>query len=309
MANALINRVSVEVIVRLQKMLRIVLFLATNLAILLVLGVVMNLVLPALGVEPTQYQGLFIFAALFGFGGAFISLAMSKWLAKRSVGAQVINQPRNSTEQWLVNTIAAQARKAGIPMPEVAIYDSPEPNAFATGASKKSSLVAVSTGLLRSMTQDEVEAVLAHEVSHIANGDMVTLTLIQGVVNTFVIFFARVIAGVIDNATRSNSQNGQGLGGLAYFGIVMVLELVFGILASIIVMWFSRQREFRADAGSASIVGKQKMIAALRRLQGAQESTLDGSMMAFGIQSKRSFSELFMSHPPLAKRIRALENL
>lgn len=290
-------------------MLRIVLFLATNLAILLVLGVVMNLVLPALGVEPTQYQGLFIFAALFGFGGAFISLAMSKWLAKRSVGAQVINQPRNSTEQWLVNTIATQARKAGIPMPEVAIYDSPEPNAFATGASKKSSLVAVSTGLLRSMTQDEVEAVLAHEVSHIANGDMVTLTLIQGVVNTFVIFFARVIAGVIDNATRSNSQNGQGLGGLAYFGIVMVLELVFGILASIIVMWFSRQREFRADAGSASIVGKQKMIAALRRLQGAQESTLDGSMMAFGIQSKRSFSELFMSHPPLAKRIRALENL
>ncbi|RZQ56779.1 protease HtpX [Pseudidiomarina tainanensis] len=290
-------------------MLRIVLFLATNLAILLVLGVVMNLVLPALGVEPTQYQGLFIFAALFGFGGAFISLAMSKWLAKRSVGAQVINQPRNSTEQWLVNTIAAQARKAGIPMPEVAIYDSPEPNAFATGASKKSSLVAVSTGLLRSMTKDEVEAVLAHEVSHIANGDMVTLTLIQGVVNTFVIFFARVIAGVIDNATRSNSQNGQGLGGLAYFGIVMVLELVFGILASIIVMWFSRQREFRADAGSAGIVGKQKMIAALRRLQGAQESTLDGSMMAFGIQSKRSFSELFMSHPPLAKRIRALENL
>ncbi|GAB3292515.1 protease HtpX [Pseudidiomarina andamanensis] len=290
-------------------MLRIALFLATNLAILLVLGVVMNLVLPAMGVEPTQYQGLFIFAALFGFGGAFISLAMSKWLAKRSVGAQVINQPRNGTEQWLVNTIAAQAQKAGIPMPEVAIYDSPEPNAFATGASKKSSLVAVSTGLLRSMTQDEVEAVLAHEVSHIANGDMVTLTLIQGVVNTFVIFFARVIAGVIDNATRSNSQNGQGLGGLAYFGIVMVLELVFGILASIIVMWFSRQREFRADEGSASLVGKQKMIAALRRLQGAQESTLDGSMMAFGIQSKRSFSELFMSHPPLAKRIRALENL
>ncbi|OZB06514.1 MAG: zinc metalloprotease HtpX [Idiomarina sp. 34-48-12] len=290
-------------------MLRIALFLATNLAILLVLGVVMNLVLPAMGVEPSQYQGLFIFAALFGFGGAFISLAMSKWLAKRSVGAQVINQPRNGTEKWLVDTIATQAHKAGIPMPEVAIYDSPEPNAFATGASKKSSLVAVSTGLLRSMTQDEVEAVLAHEVSHIANGDMVTLTLIQGVVNTFVIFFARVIAGVIDNATRSNSQNGQGLGGLAYFGIVMVLELVFGILASIIVMWFSRQREFRADAGSASLVGKQKMIAALRRLQGAQESTLDGSMMAFGIQSKRSFSELFMSHPPLAKRIRALENL
>lgn len=288
-------------------MLRIALFLATNLAILLVLGIVMNIVLPAFGVQPSQYLGLFIFAAVFGFGGAFISLALSKWLAKRSVGAQTITQPRNGTEQWLMTTVAAQARKAGIPMPEVAIYDSPEPNAFATGASKKSSLVAVSTGLLRNMSQDEVEAVLAHEVSHIANGDMVTLTLIQGVVNTFVMFFARVIASAIDNATRSNSQNGGGLGTFAYFGIVMVLELVFGILASIIVMWFSRQREFRADAGAAALVGKHKMIAALRRLQGAQESTLDGSMMAFGIQSKRSFSELFMSHPPLTKRIHALE--
>lgn len=290
-------------------MLRIALFLGTNLAILLVLGIVMNIVLPAFGVQPSQYQSLFIFAALFGFGGAFISLALSKWLAKRSVGAYTITQPRNSTEQWLVTTVAAQARKAGIPMPEVAMYDSPEPNAFATGASKKSSLVAVSTGLLRNMSQDEVEAVLAHEVSHIANGDMVTLTLIQGVVNTFVMFFARVIATVIDNATRSNSQNSGGLGTFAYFGIVMVLELVFGILASMIVMWFSRQREFRADAGAAGLVGKHKMIAALRRLQGAQESTLDGSMMAFGIQSKRSFSELFMSHPPLAKRINALERL
>ena len=290
-------------------MLRIGLFLATNLAILMVLGIVMNIVLPAFGVQPSQYQSLFIFAAVFGFGGAFISLALSKWLAKRSVGAQTITQPRNSTEQWLLNTVGAQAQKAGIPMPEVAIYDSPEPNAFATGASKKSSLVAVSTGLLRNMTQDEVEAVLAHEVSHIANGDMVTLTLIQGVVNTFVMFFARVIATVIDNATRSNSQNGGGLGTFAYFGIVMVLELVFGILASMIVMWFSRQREFRADAGAAALVGKHKMIAALRRLQGAQESTLDGSMMAFGIQSKRAFSELFLSHPPLTKRIHALERL
>lgn len=290
-------------------MLRIALFLATNLAILVVLGIVMNVVMPAFGVQPSQYQSLFIFAAVFGFGGAFISLALSKWVAKRSVGAHTITQPRNSTEQWLLNTVAVQAKQAGITMPEVAIYDSPEPNAFATGASKKSSLVAVSTGLLRNMTQDEVEAVLAHEVSHIANGDMVTLTLIQGVVNTFVMFFARVIATVIDNATRSNSQNGGGLGTFAYFGIVMVLELVFGILASIIVMWFSRQREFRADAGSAALVGKHKMIAALRRLQSAQESTLDGSMMAFGIQSKRSFSELFMSHPPLAKRINALEKL
>lgn len=288
-------------------MLRIALFLATNLAILLVLGVVMNVLMPALGVDTSGYSGLLIFAAVFGFGGAFISLAMSKWMAKRAVGAQVISQPRNQTEQWLLQTVQRQSQQAGIPMPEVAIYDSPEPNAFATGASKKSSLVAVSTGLMRNMTQAEVEAVLAHEISHIANGDMVTLTLIQGVVNTFVIFFARVIAGVIDNATRSNSQNGQGLGGIAYFAIVMVLELVFGILASIIVMWFSRQREFRADAGAAKLVGAHKMVAALRRLQGAPESTLDGSMMAFGIQTKRSFSELFMSHPPLAKRIQALQ--
>jgi len=288
-------------------MLRIALFLATNLAILLVLGVVMNVLMPALGVDTSGYSGLLIFAAVFGFGGAFISLAMSKWMAKRAVGAQVISQPRNQTEQWLLRTVQRQSQQAGIPMPEVAIYDSPEPNAFATGASKKSSLVAVSTGLMRNMTQAEVEAVLAHEISHIANGDMVTLTLIQGVVNTFVIFFARVIAGVIDNATRSNSQNGQGLGGIAYFAIVMVLELVFGILASIIVMWFSRQREFRADAGAAKLVGAHKMVAALRRLQGAPESTLDGSMMAFGIQTKRSFSELFMSHPPLAKRIQALQ--
>ncbi|WP_411368967.1 protease HtpX [Pseudidiomarina salilacus] len=290
-------------------MQRIVLFLATNLAILVVLGVVMNLVMPAFGLDPSSYTGLFVFAAVFGFGGAFISLAMSKWLAKRSVGAQTIETPRNATERWLLQTVARQAQQAGIPMPEVAIYDSSEPNAFATGASQKSSLVAVSTGLLRHMNEDEVEAVLAHEVSHIANGDMVTLTLIQGVVNTFVIFFARVIAGIIDNATRSNSQDGRGLGGLAYFGIVMVLEVVFGILASIIVMWFSRQREFRADEGSARLVGPEKMIAALRRLQNAHESQLDGSMAAFGIQSKRRPSELFMSHPPLEKRIAALQQL
>ena len=290
-------------------MKRIVLFLATNLAILLVLSVVMSIVLPAFGVDPSSYAGLLVFAAIFGFGGAFISLAMSKWLAKRSVGAQTITRPRNNSEQWLLQTVARQAQQAGIPMPEVAIYNSPEPNAFATGASKKNSLVAVSTGLLQNMNQDEVEAVLAHEVSHIANGDMVTLTLIQGVVNTFVIFFARVIAGIIDNATRSNSSDGRGLGGLAYFGIVIVLEVVFGILASIIVMWFSRQREYRADFGSAQLVGKHKMIAALKRLQSAHESQLDGSMVAFGIQSKRSKSELFMSHPSLAKRIAALEQL
>lgn len=288
-------------------MLRVALFLATNLAIILVLSIVMSVVMPALGVDTSGYMGLLIFAALFGFGGSFISLLLSRWMAKRSTGAQVITQPRNSTEAWLLSTVQRQARQAGIPMPEVAIYDSPEPNAFATGASKSNSLVAVSTGLMRSMTQDEVEAVLAHEVSHIANGDMVTLTLIQGVVNTFVIFFARVIASIIDNATRSNSNSGQGLGTFAYFGIVMLLELVFGILASIIVFWFSRQREFRADAGAARLAGSGKMIAALKRLQGAQESNLEGSMMAFGIQSKRSFSRLFMSHPPLAERIAALQ--
>lgn len=290
-------------------MFRIGLFLATNLGILVVFGLVMNLLMPALGVQPNQYQTLLVFAALFGFGGAFISLWMSKWLAKRATGAQVITQPRNQTEQWLVNTIARQAQQAGIPMPEVAIYDSAEPNAFATGASKANSLVAVSTGLLRNMRQDEVEAVLAHEVSHIANGDMVTLTLIQGVVNTFVIFLARVIASVINNALRGNQSGNQGLGGFAYFGVVMVLEIVFGLIASIIVMWFSRQREYRADAGSARLVGKDKMIAALRRLQGAQESRLDGTMMAFGINSKRKKSEWFMTHPPLAKRIQALENM
>jgi heat shock protein HtpX len=288
-------------------MLRIVLFLATNLAIILVLSIVMSVVMPALGVDTSGYMGLLIFAALFGFGGSFISLLLSRWMAKRSTGAQVISQPRTNREVWLMNTVERQARQAGIPMPEVAIYHAPEPNAFATGASKASSLVAVSTGLLQSMTDDEIEAVLAHEVSHIANGDMVTLTLIQGVVNTFVIFFARVIAGLINNATRSNSSSGQGLGTFAYFGIVMVLELVFGIVASMIVFWFSRQREFRADAGAAKLAGSDKMIAALRRLQGAQESNLEGSMMAFGIQSKRAFSRLFMSHPPLAERIAALQ--
>lgn len=288
-------------------MLRIALFLATNLAIILVLSIVMSVVMPALGVDTSGYMGLLIFAALFGFGGSFISLLLSRWMAKRSTGAQVISQPRTNREVWLMNTVERQARQAGIPMPEVAIYHAPEPNAFATGASKASSLVAVSTGLLQSMTDDEIEAVLAHEVSHIANGDMVTLTLIQGVVNTFVIFFARVIAGLINNATRSNSSSGQGLGTFAYFGIVMVLELVFGIVASMIVFWFSRQREFRADAGAAKLAGSDKMIAALRRLQGAQESNLEGSMMAFGIQSKRAFSRLFMSHPPLAERIAALQ--
>ena len=210
-------------------------------------------------------------------------------------------------EHWLLSTVTRQAQQAGIGMPEVGIYDSPEMNAFATGASRNNALVAVSSGLLYSMSRDEAEAVLAHEVSHIANGDMVTLTLIQGVVNTFVIFFARLVAGLISNFLRSDDEEeGAGMGGLAYMATVFVLEMIFGILASIIVMWFSRQREFRADAGSAKLAGRDKMIAALERLRQGHEPQLEGTMMAFGINGKRSVSELFMSHPPLEKRIEAL---
>ncbi|MFD2632880.1 protease HtpX [Idiomarina piscisalsi] len=282
-------------------MKRILLFLATNLAILLVVSVVFNIVIAATGIDARGSAGLLIFCALFGFGGAFVSLWISRWMAIRSTGARVIDQPRNQSEEWLLKMVQKQAQKAGIPMPQVAVYQSPSPNAFATGRSKNHSLVAVSTGLLQSMNADEVEAVLAHEVSHIANGDMVTLTLIQGVVNTFVMFFARIIASAI---ARGDNQRGS----FAYYGLVMLLEVVFGILASVIVMWFSRQREFRADAGSADLAGKQKMIAALRRLQQGRESELDGTMLAFGIKGKRStIGRLFMSHPPLEERIHALE--
>lgn len=288
-------------------MKRIALFLATNLAIIVVLSIVLSILGPALGLQRGSYGSLLLFAAVFGFGGAFISLWMSKFIAKRSVGAQVIETPRNQTEQWLMDTVSRQAKAAGIGMPEVAVYQSPEMNAFATGASKNSSLVAVSTGLLQQMDRREVEAVLAHEVSHIANGDMVTLTLIQGVVNTFVIFLARAIAGVINNALRGNSNQGGGLGGFAYYGIVIVLEIIFGILASIIVMWFSRQREYRADEGAAKLEGKQAMISALNRLRNNHESQLEGSMVAFGISGKKAMSELFLSHPPLEKRIAALQ--
>ncbi|HEY0922506.1 protease HtpX [Rheinheimera pacifica] len=283
-------------------MKRVFLFLATNLAVILVLSIVLNIVFSFLGVDRSSIGGLLVFAAVFGFGGSFISLAMSKWMAKRSTGAVVIEQPRNATEQWLMATVARQAKAAGIGMPEVAVYDSPEMNAFATGMNRNDALVAVSTGLLRNMREDEVEAVLAHEVSHIANGDMVTLTLIQGVVNTFVIFLARLVAGMLNN----NGNNNQG-GGIAYFATVIVLEMVFGVLASIIVMWFSRQREYRADAGAAKLEGgPNKMIAALERLKHNHESRLEGSMMAFGIAGGAAKSELFLSHPPLEKRIAAL---
>ncbi len=289
-------------------MKRVLLFLATNLAVVLVLSIVLNLLSGVLGINRQGTGGLLLMAAVFGFGGSFISLLISKWVAKRSYGVQVIDQPRSEMENWLVSTVQRQAREAGIGMPEVGIYDSPEMNAFATGASKNSSLVAVSSGLLYSMSRDEAEAVLAHEVSHIANGDMVTLTLIQGVVNTFVIFFARVVAGIISNFFRSDDEESPAQGGFVYMMIVFALEMVFGILASVIVMWFSRQREFRADAGAARLAGRDKMIAALERLRHGHESQLEGSMMAFGINGKRSFSEFFMSHPPLEQRIEALRH-
>jgi heat shock protein HtpX len=286
-------------------MKRIVLFLLTNLAVMLVLSIVLSIIFKVFGIDRSSMGGLLTLAAVFGFGGSFISLAMSKWMAKRSTGAVVIEQPSNATEQWLMSTVARQAQQAGIGMPEVAIYDSPEMNAFATGMNRNNALVAVSTGLLRNMREDEVEAVLAHEVSHVANGDMVTLTLIQGVVNTFVIFMARLIAGAISNAGRSSDEESSS-GGFAYMATVFVLEMIFGVLASIIVMWFSRQREYRADEGAAKLVGANKMVAALERLRNNHESQLEGSMMAFGIANKPAASELFMSHPPLEKRIEAL---
>ena len=288
-------------------MKRIVLFLLTNIAVMLTLGIVLSILMSVLGIQRQSMGGLLLMAGVFGFGGAFISLLMSKWIAKRSTGAYVIEQPRNATEQWLVETVRRQAQKAGIGMPEVAIFDSPEMNAFATGANKNNALVAVSTGLLHNMNKEEAEAVLGHEVSHVANGDMVTLTLIQGVVNTFVIFLARVVAGIISNATRGNN-NESGMGGLAYYATVFVLEILFGILASIVVAWFSRQREYRADTGGAHLASRQGMIGALEKLKHSQESRLEGSMMAFGINSKSKFASLFASHPPLDERIQALKN-
>jgi heat shock protein HtpX len=253
--------------------------------------------------------GLLAFCAVFGFGGAFISLAISKWMAKRSMGVRVIEQPATPVEHWLVNTVRAQAEQAGIGMPEVGIFDSPEPNAFATGARRDAALVAVSTGLLNKMDRGEVEAVLGHEVSHVANGDMVTLALIQGVVNTFVVFLARVVGMLVDRALfRGGDGERQGYGP-GYWVTTMVMELLFGLIASMIVMWFSRQREFRADAGGASLAGRGAMIAALERLQALHRpSQLPQQMAAFGISGnvRRGLTRLFMTHPPLEERIEAL---
>ncbi|MDZ7643609.1 MAG: protease HtpX [Woeseiaceae bacterium] len=290
---------------------RVALFLATNIAIILVLSIVLRL----FGVDRMlaesgtglNYEALLILSLVFGFGGSFISLAISKWMAKRATGARVIESPANASEAWLVNTVQRLAQQAGIGMPEVAIYDSPDPNAFATGARRDNALVAVSTGLLQGMRQDEVEAVLAHEVSHVANGDMVTLALVQGVVNTFVIFLSRIIGHIIDRVILKN-ERGYGIG---YFVSVILAQIVLGILASIIVMWVSRMREFRADAGSARLNGKQPMINALRRLGQGRESELPESLEAFGISGGKRRSllgRLFLSHPPIAERIAALEN-
>ena len=289
-------------------MKRIVLFLATNLAIVVLLGIVLRL----LGIERILDESgtglnlgaLLIFAAVFGFGGSFISLAISKWSAKRMMGVRVITQPANATESWLVNTVRNQAQQAGIGMPEVGVFDSPQPNAFATGARRDAALVAVSTGLLKSMSQQEAEAVLAHEVSHVANGDMVTLALIQGVVNTFVIFLARVIGHTVDRVVFRNEEGH----GPAFWITTIVAELVLGLLATIIVMWFSRQREFRADAGGARLAGRQHMIGALERLRERHPAPLPDKMAAFGIAGGggAGLKRLFMSHPPLEERIAAL---
>jgi len=290
-------------------MKRIALFLVTNLAIVLVLSLVLRL----LGVERIldetgsglDLNALLVFSAVIGFGGSFISLAISKWIAKRSTGATVITQPSNATEQWLLTTVADQAKRAGIAMPEVAIFPSPDVNAFATGATKNSALVAVSSGLLKTMTKQEAEAVLAHEISHVANGDMVTLALIQGVVNTFVIFLSRVIGHVVDRVVFKTEQGH----GPAFWITSIVAQLVLGILASTIVMWFSRQREYRADAGGAALAGRQNMIAALERLQAGQPNHLPDELVAFGINNKArdTFSKLFMTHPPLSERIDRLK--
>jgi heat shock protein HtpX len=284
---------------------RIGLFIATNLAVMVLLSLVLSVLESVFHVHLGNLGVTIVMAALFGFGGSLISLMLSKWIAKRSTGMHVIEQPSNELEAWLVATVRRQAEAAGVKMPEVGIYDAPEINAFATGATRNSSLVAVSTGLIRAMTRTEAEAVLGHEMTHVANGDMVTMALLQGVLNTFVIVLSRVVGRIIDAAIFGSREGG----GLAYFLIVTVLNIAFGLLASIIVMWFSRWREFRADAGGARLAGKDKMIAALERLGLTYgENTLPNSVQAFGISGgiAHGVQGLFMSHPPLAVRIQAL---
>ena len=289
-------------------MKRIFLFILTNLAVVAVISITLRLLGVDRWVDETggiNFSALLVMSAVIGFAGSLISLAMSKWSAKRMVGAQVIENPVDPTERWLVETVKRQALSAGIGMPEVAIYDAPDVNAFATGWNRNNALVAVSTGLLRNMSREEAEAVLAHEISHVANGDMVTLALIQGVVNTFVIFFAKLFGYFVDRVILKNDR-GHGIGMIA---AEIVAQLVLGVLASMIVMWFSRQREFRADAGGANLAGRQKMIAALERLKvNHEQATLPEQMAAFGISGGKSFAKLFMTHPPLDERIEALRS-
>ncbi len=290
-------------------MKRIFLLIATNIAVLVVLSIVARL----LGVDRIldqrgglDFSALLVFSAIFGFGGAFISLWISKWMAKRLTGARIIDRPRDAAEAWLVETVQRHARQAGIGMPEVAIYDAPDPNAFATGPRRDNALVAVSTGLLQSMSRPEIDAVLGHEITHVANGDMVTLTLIQGVVNTFVLFLSRVIGYVVDGLLFRSDRDSRGPGP-AFFITSLVAQILLGILASMIVAWFSRQREFRADAGGARLAGRDSMIAALERLKAIhQPPALPDSLKAFGIAGSGGISRLFMSHPPLDERITAL---
>jgi len=289
---------------------RVGLFLVTNIAIIFILNITMRLLgfdsfLDKQGVD-LNLNALLVFAAVIGFSGSLISLAISKWTAKRMTGAKVIEQPANAQERWLLETVQRQSQQAGIGMPDVAIYDAPDVNAFATGMRRNSALVAVSTGLLNNMTQDEAEAVLGHEISHVANGDMITLALIQGVVNTFVIFLSRVIGHVVDR-TVFKTERGHGP---AFWITSIVAELILGVLASMIVMWFSRQREFRADAGGASLAGREKMIAALQRLQGSSaQAHLPDQMAAFGISGNlgQGLKRLFTTHPPLEERIARLK--
>lgn len=286
---------------------RVILFLLTNLAITFVLGIVLNIIFKVTGIQSQSTAGILVLSLVFGFSGSLISLFLSKTMALRSVGAEVIQQPRNQAEQWLFNTVQHQSQQAGIPMPDIAIYHSADVNAFATGATKNNSLVAVSTGLLDNMTEDEAEAVVAHEIAHITNGDMVTMTLLQGVLNTFVIFLSRMISTAV---ASTKDENGNSSTNTMVFWIAdIVLQMVFGVIATMIAMWFSRYREYRADAGSAKLVGKEKMIMALQRLQRVHEpQEMEGSLAAFMINGVRS-KELFMSHPPLEKRIEALRNL
>jgi heat shock protein HtpX len=293
-------------------MKRIALFVITNLAVLVLLSIVARLfgLDLALARQGIDMGSLLVMAAVIGFVGSFISLAISKWSAKHLMGVRVIETPQGGTEQWLVNAVRSHAQRVGIGMPEVGIFDAPEMNAFATGARRNSALVAVSTGLLRGMSEEEIGAVLGHEITHVANGDMVTLALIQGVVNTFVIFLSRAIGSLIDGALRGGSQDQRRGPGPFYFLIVLVLQIALGLLANIIVMWFSRQREFRADAGGAELAGTPSMIGALERLEAQSGATLPGQLKAFGIDGDvaRGLQRLFMSHPPISERIAALRS-